>query len=272
MPVGALYTHTSNEACTSSRLTCTFMRAIVLNMRERTMRKASKANGKVAVGYIRVSTEDQALGPDAQRAALATYCERHGLTLAVVHSDLGVSGAAKLDKRPGMVAALAALKEHGAGVLLVAKRDRLARDVMTAAMIESAAERVGARILSAAGEGTDADDNDPAALLMRRMVDAFAEYERAMIALRTRAALAVKAKRGEKTGGDLRIGEALAADGLHVEEDADEARAVAAIRALRADGLSIRAIVARVNAAGVPCRGERWHATTVARLLARKAA
>ncbi len=234
--------------------------------------QAGKANQTVAVGYVRVSTDEQALGPDAQRAALALYCERNGLTLAEVHVDQGVSGAAKLDKRPGLVAALAALAECGAGVLLVAKRDRLARDVMAVAMIEAAAKRTGARIVSAAGEGTDADDGDPAGLLMRRMVDAFAEYERALIAARTRAALAVKARRGEKTGGALRVGERLANDGVHVEEDADEARAVALIVALRADGVSIRAIAERLNATGVPCRGSRWHATTVARLLDRRAA
>lgn len=59
-------------------------------------------------------------------------------------------------------------------MLIVAKRDRLGRDPMVVAMIESAVKRKGARIVSAAGEGTDSDS--PTDILMRRMVDAFAEY------------------------------------------------------------------------------------------------
>jgi DNA invertase Pin-like site-specific DNA recombinase len=60
-------------------------------------------------------------------------------------------------------------------VLLVAKRDRIGRlDPLPMAMIESAVRRKRARIVSAAGEGTENDD--PSSILMRRMIDAFAEY------------------------------------------------------------------------------------------------
>ena len=81
-------------------------------------------------------------------------------------------------------------------MLLVAKRDRLGRDVIAVAMIERLIAKRGARVVSAAGEGTDSDD--PSALLMRRLIDSFAEYERALIAARTRAALAAKRRRGER--------------------------------------------------------------------------
>ena len=115
------------------------------------------------------------------------------------HVDQGVSGAAAVADRPGLLAALAALREHGAGVLVVAKRDRLARDVMAAAMVDRLTCDAGARVLSAAGEGTESDD--PAAVLMRRMVDAFAEYERALIAARTRAASLSAAIRSGRSSG-----------------------------------------------------------------------
>lgn len=84
----------------------------------------------------------------------------------------------------------------------------------------------------------------------------------------TRAALAVKAGRGERVG-ELPLGSMVAEDGRTLIVDADEARTIDLIRALRADGLSIRAIAARLNADGVPARGGRWHPTTVARVLAR---
>ena len=222
----------------------------------------------LAVAYLRVSTDEQALGPEAQRAALTRWAASAGVEIVAWHLDHGVSGAAPVDRRPGLLAALADLAEHGAGLLVVAKRDRLARDVLAAAMIEQLAGRAGARIVSAAGEGTDGEADDPAAQLMRRMVDAFAEYERALIGARTRAALAVKRSRGERVG-ELPLGRTVAADGVALVADPAEARAVELVHELRAEGLSVRAIADELNRRGVPARGERWHPTTVQRLVRR---
>lgn len=226
------------------------------------------ADPRKVVGYVRVSTDDQALGPAAQREALARWCGAHGAELVACFEDLGVSGAAALDKRPGLLAAIDALEEHAAGVLLVAKRDRLARDVVNAAMVERLAERVGARVRSAAGEGTEGDAADPAAMLLRGIVDVFAQYERAVIRARTRSALAVKKARGERVGS-VPYGSRLAADGRTLEVDPAERRAVELVRELRAEGLALRAIGARLEAAGcVPRGGGRWHPDTVARIAA----
>ena len=63
-------------------------------------------------------------------------------------------------------------------------------------MIESAIARKGARIASAAGEGTDNDD--PSSILMRRMIDAFAEYERLIIKAKTKQLYELKKKRGNE--------------------------------------------------------------------------
>jgi len=94
---------------------------------------------------------------------------------------------------------------------LVAKRDRWGRDVIAVAMIERLVAKRGARVVSAAGEDTDSDD--PASLLMRRLIDSFAEYERALIAARTRAALGAKRRRGERVSGIIPFGFRLAGDG-----------------------------------------------------------
>src|SRR5690349_20875443 len=98
--------------------------------------RRTRSDQSRVVGYIRVSTSEQALGSEAQVAALHSWCSSRGVELIAVCSDLGVSGATAIDKRPGLLAAMDALSEHGAGVLLVAKRDRLARDVIVAAMVE----------------------------------------------------------------------------------------------------------------------------------------
>ena len=118
-------------------------------------------------------------------------------------------------------------------MLIVAKRDWLGRDVFNVAMFERLAERKGARIVSAAGEGTDA--NDPTSRLMRQIVDCFAEYERAIIRARTCAALAVKKARGERVGG-IPFGSRLASAGRTLAAHPDKQRALALLRELRAGG------------------------------------
>jgi len=229
-------------------------------------RRRTHSDPSQAVGYVRVSTEDQHLGPEAQRAAVERWAAANGVSVVAWHED-HVSGAAELEKRPGLLAALDSVTEHGAGLLLVAKRDRLARDVVLAAMVERLLARSGAAVASADGNGNGAGD-DPSALLMRRMVDAFAEYERALIRGRTRAALAVKRSRGERVGAEP-IGTRVSADGVHLEAHGSEAEAVARIRELRAGGRSLRAIATTLNTEAVPARGSRWHPTTVARVLNR---
>ncbi len=67
------------------------------------------------------------------------------------HEDQGISGGAELERRPGLVAALDALRDQGAGVLVVARRDRLARDVLTDALVQRLCEREGATVVSADG-------------------------------------------------------------------------------------------------------------------------
>ena len=220
------------------------------------------ADARKAVAYLRVSTEDQHLGPEAQRAALAAWATRAGVEIVAWYEDKGVSGAAAIHRRPALLAALDALPQHRAGLLVVAKRDRLARDVMNAAMIERMAERVGARVTSAAGEG---EGDDPASKLMRTMIDAFAEYERAMIAARTSAALKAKAARGEKVGGVQTYGKA---DGIDAERTATERAILDCVAELRAAGMTVRAIAAELDRLGHRTRtgGHIMH-TQVARFI-----
>ena len=65
-----------------------------------------------------------------RQAAIERWCEAEGATLVAVYTDHGISGAAPLDKREGLMAAIDALVERRAGTFLAMKRDRLARDVV----------------------------------------------------------------------------------------------------------------------------------------------
>lgn len=219
---------------------------------------------KRAVAYLRVSTEDQNLGPEAQRAAIERWADANGVAVIAWHQDHGVSGGAPVDARPGLLAALADVGKLSAGLLIVAKRDRLARDVLIAAMIEQLLTRQGARVASAAGEGTES--NDPSGQLMRTMVDAFSQYERALIRARTKAALGVKRARGE-VAGTVPYGFERTASGKLVQNEAEQ-RVLSVARELRTSGVSFRGVVAALERTGLTSRsGLPFGLTQVARML-----
>lgn len=216
----------------------------------------------VAVAYLRCSTDRQDLSPAAQRGAVTAWATREKVEVVAFHEDIGISGGAPIEDRPGLLAALEAVRSARAGVLVVARRDRLARDVLTAAMVERLCEREGAKVLAADGTG---NGDGPEAALMRTLLDAFAAYERALIRARTRAALAVKRARGERTGG-VPMGHVVDGNGrLGVNER--EAAAVARARELRAAGMSLRQIATALEAEGHRPRGLRWHVETLSRIV-----
>lgn len=205
-----------------------------------------------AVGYVRVSTDQQresGLGLEGQRAAIADTAARLGLSVAGVYSDAGLSGALSLDQRPGLAEALNALRRGD--VLIVAKRDRIARDTFVSVLIERAVAKKGARIISAAGEGTDTDD--PSAIFTRRILDAVAELERALTAARTRAALRAKRARGERAGTEP-YGFRVNGDRRTLHPYDPEQQIIRFIQDKREQRDSLRTIAADLNAAGFTTR------------------
>lgn len=209
-----------------------------------------------AIGYRRISKDrgDNGLGLVAQQKAIRDEAERLGLTLTETFTDNGVSGGARIEKR---VELLAALKELRPGDrLIVARRDRIARDVMLAGWIRKEVRKRGAEIVSAAGEGNGAAD-DPTAKLMQTIVDAFAEYERDLIRARTKAALATKKAAGRRWCKDAPYGYRWTTDGA-VAENAAEQRTIKLVHELRGQQFTYRGIVGelqrrrRRNRAGRP--------------------
>lgn len=191
----------------------------------------------VAVGYVRVSTDDQALGADAQRAAVRAWARAGGVEVRAWAEDVGVSGAAPLEARAGLLRALALVREHRAGLVLVARRDRIARDVGAARVVEREAQRLGARVVSADGV---ASGDAPADQFMRTVLDGAAEYERGLIRARTKAALGVKRARGELVGG-VPFGTRVV-DGGRLAPCAAELAVLSRLVELRRAGLTVRAV------------------------------
>jgi DNA invertase Pin-like site-specific DNA recombinase len=215
-----------------------------------------------AVVYLRVSTDRQELGPEAQRAACEAWARSRGVELVSEHRD-EASGASALEARPGLVGALGALVTLGAGVLLVARRDRLARDVAVALAIDRAVRQVGGRVASADGV---AEGEGPTDELLRTLLDAFAQYERALIVLRTRGALKALRARGQRAGS-VPWGYVLEDDRKTLRPDATERAVLELVRVRRKAGASMGEIVAELYERGVRGRtGKPLGLTQVARL------
>lgn len=128
----------------------------------------------------------------------------------------------------------------------------------------------GARIISAAGEATAEGTDDPSAVLFRRLLDSFGEYERLLIGARTKAALAAKRQRGERISRFLPYGFTLAVDGRKLEPLPAEQAVIQVARVRRADGATLKAIAGELNAQGLRTRAHtpfRWE--SIRDLLAR---
>lgn len=194
------------------------------------------------VAYIRVSTDDQNLGLDAQRAAIQRWADANDCEVTSWYEDKQ-SGKPDLTARKVLMQALGSLQDGG--TLVVAKRDRIARNIITAALVERIVGRSGCTLVSADGSGMG---DGPEAALFRMMLSAFAEYERLIIAARTKAALAQRKAQGYITG-TAPYG-FMADDTGKLIENAEEQATIKRAKALRRSKLSFRAIGAALAAEG----------------------
>lgn len=202
------------------------------------------------IGYLRVSTEDQAssgLGLEAQRARIASEAVHRGWDVTWL-VDEGYS--AKNLIRPAMTQALRLLAAHEAEAMVVAKLDRLSRSVVDFCNTLALAKKQGwAMVLLDLG----VDTSTPNGKLVAGLMAQIAEWERDIIAQRTREALAAAKARGQRLG----------------RPRATPDDVVAQVVELRGHGLSLRAIAQTLTATAVPTtRGAaEWRASTVRRVL-----
>jgi DNA invertase Pin-like site-specific DNA recombinase len=210
-------------------------------------------NPAKAVALLRASTADQKASPEVQRQQIEGWASREGVEVVAWHVEQGVSGATPLEQRTGLLAAISDLENRGAGRLVIAKRDRLARDTVIAGLVEQLVARAGAKVVSA--DGTSNADG-PEGVLLRGIADLFGMYERLTIASRTRAALQAKKARGERTG-TVPFGFALASDGKTLIESSTEQEVITVVRHLRGQGLSLRGIVRACKERGIASRSGR---------------
>ena len=214
-----------------------------------------------AIGYVRVSTTSQGrsgLGLEAQRAAIARFAEVEGLDVTQVFEEIETgSGADALDRRPQLATALKVARKAKAPVL-VAKLDRLSRDVHFISGLM--AHRVEFVVCDLGRQ------SDPFVL---HLYAALAEKERNMISARTKAGLAATKARGTMLGMSARSKsevQEIADKGANANKEAAIATAETLRKSIVAalDGRSLRAASEWLN----DCRitspgGGRWHAPSL---------
>ena len=224
------------------------------------------------IGYIRVSTEEQAsdgVSLATQREKLNGYAKLYDLELVEIIEDAGQSG--KTLDRPGLQEALSMIRSGKAAGLVIAKLDRLSRSVVDwNTLIDGYfGEKAGKQIFSVADS---IDTRTAAGRLVLNVLMSVAQWERETIGERTKDALQHKIRKGERCG-KVRFGYHLADDGTTLVEDPAEQQALAAIRRLKAAGQSLREIAAELTRSGIKTKEGHatWKHTTVARILQRTA-
>jgi site-specific DNA recombinase len=222
---------------------------------------------KTAIGYIRVSTEQQAtegVSLDAQRAKIEAWCTHNGYELAQVYVDAGISGKS-MDKRPGLQDALKSLKK---GMALVSySLSRLARSTKDAISI---GETVAKRKADMVSLSEQIDTTTAAGRMMFQMLAVLAEFERNLTAERTTSALQHKKATGQKYTNITPYGfEAI--EGRLVQVLA-ETEVVSEIQAARSSGNTLQSIADNLNGRGIPTKtGKQWAPATIHLLLKRTA-
>lgn len=217
-----------------------------------------------AVVYTRFSPRRNAQESEScevQRGYCEKYAEANGMAVREVFDDPDVSGADEY--REQLWAAIEALREGD--VLLVYKRDRLARNVYLSEQINRAVEKRGATIEAVAG---DIKGDTDEARMIRQVLAVIAEYERKMIASRTRHAMRFHQRNGRRMGAECPYG--------WQPDPCDEKRMVPCPRELgvmdeifakRDSGMAYNAIATWLNIERLEfARHGRWNTKTVRKM------
>lgn len=206
------------------------------------------ADPSTIVGYIRVSTDEQAesgLGLAAQRRAIEAECASRGWNLTDIREDAGLSGKS-MTNRPGLAAAIEDVESRGVGGIIVAKLDRLSRNLKDFAGLMDRAQKNGWNLVAC---DLGIDLSTPAGEFMANVMSSAAQWERKLIGQRTRDALAEKRAQGVKLGRPQALPQTV----------------VQRILTARSAGDGWSAIARRLNAERVPTAhgGAQWHPSTV---------
>lgn len=225
-------------------------------------------------GYVRTSTERQTtegMGREEQIASLVSTTAKHGVELAHIYGDC-LTGSVPWSERPSLSECLAVMEKGD--TLWVPYMERLARDLIEQEVIVRLLGQEGMFLRSCA-PSEDAfmlgESDDPARVMLRQIMGAVAQFNKAQIVGRMVRAKRLARTRGGWPGGPAPIGFRIVDAGQfkRLEADPSEHGLLWACRSLERDGFSLRASAAELNRLGIPSRtGQPWTMSMVRNALA----
>lgn len=208
------------------------------------------------VGYLRVSTKGQVgtdkFGLKSQMSSIREYCKSKGCEVERWYIDKGISGAK--EDRPSWGEVMRGEVPSGVEAVIVAKSDRVARDIYIYFAYKNELRKKGLQIISVA---EDFGELGAYAVILDAMIASIAEVERMNINARTSGGRKQKASRGGYSGGKEPYG--YRSDKKTLVIVPEEAKVVREVYALRGEGLTYRDIIGELSKEGIVTRsGKRF--------------
>jgi DNA invertase Pin-like site-specific DNA recombinase len=216
-----------------------------------------------AIGYLRTSSAANVgadKGDRRQRGAIAAFAMRAGYELVAEFYDAAVSGADAVDSRPGFAAMLERIEGNGARTIIVETASRFARDLMVQEVGHAKLRERGIDLIAADNPGSFIDDT-PTAKLVRQVLGAISEFDKAMTVAKLRGARERKRREAGKCEGRK----------SHAERNPDVVALVRQLRRRRPKGgqRSLREIAAELATRGIRNeRGNIFSAASINSMLA----
>lgn len=233
---------------------------------------------KNAVGYVRVSTAEQAkkgISIKNQKMRIRRYAEDNDLTIIEICEDIGISGS-KIENRPGMKHLIYLVNDRKAEAVVSYKLDRLFRNAFDAI---GTLNWLKEKKVSFHSITEKIDTTTPLGKFFVGITALYAEMERDVLSERIRDNLKMKKLRGEKTGGNVPYGydsyikKYVKRDSKNVPlyalmENKQEQRRIRRMKKLRNQGMSYGSISDELNRLRYKTKsGKKWAAMTVKRTI-----
>ena len=189
-----------------------------------------------------------------QRIAIEQFAKASGFVLVDWFYDPAVSGADPIESRPGFSALLDRIEGNGAKTVIVEDASRFARDLMTQELGILALIRRGMTVITTSGDVLT-DSSDPSRTMMRQIAGSFAQYEKARLVAKLKAARDRIREQTGKCGGRKSYAES-------------KPETVELAKQLRRDGHTFREIPGELAAQGhLTSRGKPYAVSAIQSML-----
>lgn len=160
---------------------------------------------KHAIAYMRTSSATNVGGDSEprQRAAISAFADTAGYTIAPgdFFYDAAIKGADAVTSRPGFMAMMDRITSNGVRTVIVESPDRFARDLIVQLTGHDYLKKLGIMLIPASAPDYFTEDS-PTAVLVRQVLGAIAEFEKANLVAKLKAARDRKRQAtGKKVGG-----------------------------------------------------------------------